>query len=146
MADEHSNEPDDDNVTADDTADAGADHDEVTAAGEVHDDATETSSDDTTRDSATVAVRTTVNANRSVLGQLVLHYRERDVTVIVDGDAAMRMLAIIGGQISGVEDLASPYVSDARNAWVTFDRRPLAASWLPGLPDARMATVDPAVA
>lgn len=115
----------------------------------------ETTSDDTLDDEAepsdfapdpralNVAVR-----NSMVIGQLVLHYPDRDVTVLLDGGAALRMLKMFQQRREGgLADLLDPELSSASAGWVVLDlTQPLALSWLP-LPDKRPRTaVDPAVA
>ena len=149
MADERCDQPDDDRPGAPDpadgdVADTASGPPSGPAAGASGGDGEE-AADDVGRGDLARRVRSVVARNRGLLGRLVLHYGERDVTVVVDGDAAMRILAIVAGRAEGVEDLVGPYWSDAANAWVVFDRRPLAVSWLPGRPEPRMASVDPVV-
>ena len=87
--------------------------------------------------------------NSMVLGQLVLHYPERDVTVLLDGGAALRMLKMFQQRREGgLADLLEPEVSSASAGWVVLDlAEPLAMSWLPGLQSKRPRTaIDPAVA
>jgi hypothetical protein len=86
--------------------------------------------------------------NLTVLGQLTLHYPSRDVTVLLDGDAAMRVLTMFSQRREGgLADLVDPELSEAAAGWVVLDLdEPLAMSWLPGLPGKRPRTaVDPAV-
>jgi hypothetical protein len=82
-------------------------------------------------------------------GQLTLHYPSRDVTVLLDGDAAMRLLTMFSQRREGgLADLLDPDMSEAAAGWVVLDLdEPLAMSWLPGLPSKRPRTaIDPAVA
>lgn len=84
--------------------------------------------------------------NQGLLGQLVLHYPSRDVTVFLDGDAALRVMR--AHQLRdprGLGDRLRPMTSTAAAGWLTLDvEEPLAMSWLPGLParQERMS-VDP---
>ncbi len=87
--------------------------------------------------------------NIGVIGQLVLHYPERDVTVMLDGDAAMRMLTMFAQRRErGLADVLDPDTSSAASGWVVLDLlEPLAMSWLPGLPAKRPRTAfDPVIA
>jgi hypothetical protein len=87
-------------------------------------------------------------ANQAYLGTLTLHYPERDVTVLLDGDAALRVMAAHQRRRhAGYGDRLEPSVTSAHTAWVTLDpQEPLAMSWLPGLPHkpSRMAIDPPA--
>lgn len=86
--------------------------------------------------------------NLSVLGHLSLHYPSRDVTVLLDGDAAMRLMAMYAQRRErGLADLLDPVLSSAESGWVVLDiDEPLAMSWLPGLPGKRpRTTIDPAL-
>lgn len=98
---------------------------------------------DTTREARVQAI------NRAVLGQLVLHYESRDVTVVLDGDAGLRVMAMFANRKEGRwADILDPEQSWALSGWLVLDlHEPLAMSWLPGLPaqPARTA-VDPAPA
>ena len=86
------------------------------------------------------------SANQAQLGKLTLHYPERDVTVLVDGDAALRVMSAHRRRAHlGLGDILDPAISQARSGWLTLDpQEPLAISWLPGLPgkQPRMA-IDP---
>jgi hypothetical protein len=86
--------------------------------------------------------------NLTTLGQLTLHYPSRDVTVLLDGDAALRLLTMFSQRREGdLADVLDPDTSEAQVGWVVLDLdEPLAMSWLPGLPGKRPRTViDPAV-
>lgn len=87
--------------------------------------------------------------NRAVLGQLVLHYESRDVTVVLDGDAGLRVMTTFANRKDERwADTLHPEESWALSGWLVLDlQEPLAMSWLPGLP-ARVprTTVDPAPA
>jgi hypothetical protein len=85
--------------------------------------------------------------NHAVIGELTLHYPTRDVRMVLDGDAALRLLASASGRVDPA--LQDPITSDssARNGWamVTKDSL-LAVTWLPdtssGHPDT--IVIDPA--
>lgn len=76
-------------------------------------------------------------SNMGLLGTLVLHYASRDVTVVVDGDAAMRIMkAAETNSARGLADVIDPKRSPASTGWVVLaPTQPLALSWFPGLPD-----------
>jgi hypothetical protein len=83
-------------------------------------------------------------ANREVVGQLTLHYPERDVDFVLDGDTAMRVLMMFENPTR--RDLMDKLsrLSDASNCWLVADlRSPLAVTWLPGVPNPNRTTVDP---
>lgn len=89
-------------------------------------------------------------ANVEVLGILTVEFPERSVSVIADGDAAMRVLEAHRRGGSFHQDLAcrlDPYSSSAENGWFTLDpSSALLISWMPGLPPARRRmAVDPAL-
>lgn len=86
--------------------------------------------------------------NARVVGRVVIHYPQRDVTVLVDGDAAMRLLWMYERQNFDLGDWLSPAFSSAENAWVVLDlEQPLAVSWYPGLGERRSrVALDPEVA
>lgn len=80
------------------------------------------------------------------LGQLIAHYPARDVTFILDGDAAMRLLSMFHRRLEGgLADALLPVPSLASNGWVVLDlAEPLAMTWIPGLPTPeRRTAVDP---
>ena len=86
-------------------------------------------------------------ANKKILGQVTLHYPERDVKVFVDGDCAIRLLVMFRERKhQDWVDFLGPYTSSAENGWLVLDlSQPLAISYLPlGAQDPRTA-IDPAV-
>lgn len=86
--------------------------------------------------------------NLLTVGQLTLHYPSRDVTVWLDGDAALRLLTMFAlRREGGLADPLDPETSEADAGWVVLDLdEPLAMSWTPGLPRKRPRTaVDPAI-
>lgn len=71
--------------------------------------------------------------NSSILGQLVLHYRSRDVPVVLDGASAIRAMCHFAEHRRGPIDELSAR-SSALAAWVVYDTADvLAMTWLPGL-------------
>lgn len=86
--------------------------------------------------------------NQAILGELVLHYSERDVTVVVDGNSASKVMAVFTGTGSrlALQDPIQPGEANMGNLWTAFDlERLLAVTWIPGLPKpgGRTMTVDP---
>ncbi|MCZ7537176.1 MAG: hypothetical protein M5T61_15575 [Acidimicrobiia bacterium] len=85
-------------------------------------------------------------ANASVWGVMVVQYPERDVRVSMDGDAALRLLAMYAGApVRGYEDRVDLGVCDARCSWVGVDvARALGLFWVPSeLLAAGRTTIDP---
>lgn len=85
--------------------------------------------------------------DQALLGQLVAHYENRDVTFVVDGETALRLLTMFARRSElSLADRIDPYVSSAASMWLVLDiHEPLAMTWLPGLPATRRRTaVDPA--
>lgn len=85
--------------------------------------------------------------NRLMVGELIVHFAERDVRVVLDGDAALRTMAIFAGSTNRQHyDVLDPASSPAQNGWFVLDTAtPLAMTWLPGLPAPRQrTTIDPA--
>ncbi len=90
--------------------------------------------------------RTMNEVNAVLLGTLTVCYPERDVQILLDGDAAMRTIAAFRtGRRHQFEDKLDPTTPAAACGWVALDMNPMAMWWLPGLPNAgstRM-TIDP---
>jgi hypothetical protein len=78
-------------------------------------------------------------------GQLIVHFAARDVTTMLDGATAMRVLQMFQRRREGAlgDEIRR---SSAGNLWFVFDiDEPLAISWIPGLPGQHPRTaVDPA--
>lgn len=96
------------------------------------------------------ALAATIRANRTRFGELVVHYAERDVTIVLDGASASKVMAVHAGVTTrrAAEDLLIPLVSDMANMWASIDLdRALAMSWIPMLPSiaGRKMTIDPAL-
>ena len=82
-------------------------------------------------------------ANLAVRGTLTFHFRDRDVSTITDGYAALRVLTNIREGNSGWEDPLHPCFSDAHNTWVTIrNHRLLGATWTPGREDDKAFSID----
>lgn len=81
--------------------------------------------------------------NSLIPGTLTVHYASRDVPFPMDGESAMRMLAVLAGTSNDVDEIDR--TSDALRMWMMIDRHEvLGAQWTPG--DAtvpRRATMDP---
>lgn len=88
--------------------------------------------------------RETQADNRSRIGTLVLHAALRDISLTVDGDAALRAIAIFAGQPE-YRDVLTPEFSSAVNGWsgIDFDQL-VAVTWLPnGCRQPGRVTLDP---
>lgn len=83
--------------------------------------------------------------NMRTPGQLVLHYPSRDVTLYLDGEAAMRLLTMFHRRTDRhFGDVINPGCS-ASAGWVVLDlHEPMAMSWSPIALTNRTA-VDPLV-
>ena len=81
--------------------------------------------------------------NSLIPGTLTVHYASRDVPFPMDGESAMRMLAVLAGTSNDVDEIDR--TSDALRMWMMIERHEvLGAQWTPG--DAtvpRRATMDP---
>ena len=84
--------------------------------------------------------------NAVMLGTLTVCYPERDVQILLDGDAAMRTIAAFRtGRRHEFEDTLDPTKPAAACGWVALDMNPMAMWWVPAVPTAgstRM-TIDP---
>lgn len=84
--------------------------------------------------------------NRVVVDTLTLHYPARDVSLPLDGDAALRVLTMFWRRRRGPHaDRLDPETSSALSGWLVLDLdEPLAVSWYPvlGSPSTRTA-IDP---
>lgn len=93
--------------------------------------------------------RYTELVNAGVLGTVTLHGRERDIRVVLNGEAAMRLLKIFEqrGDRGTLADRLDPNTSSALNAWVVADLDEfIAVTWWPGLPKKTPRTaIDPVV-
>lgn len=86
-------------------------------------------------------------SNLRVRGTLTFHFRDRDVSTITDGYAALRVLTNIREGNSGWEDPLHPCFSDAHSLWITIrTHRLLGASWIPGPEDEAAFSIDPEAA
>ena len=135
----------DDTVKHDEDLDSSAETDTgPTNAGDqtsAQDEAT-TESDQTAKVPVAVAVRLD---NAARVGQLRLHFPSRSITLIADGDAALRLLSM--GAHQAWSEAMDPITdtSSAGRGWIMVDTAEmLAAEWIPGLPTSTRVTVDPA--
>jgi hypothetical protein len=91
-----------------------------------------------------------VSLNRSLFGELVVHYPERDVTIVLDGASASKVMAVHAGVSPrlAMQDRLEPLRADMTSMWASIDMdRALAMSWIPGLGplSTRKMTIDPEV-
>ena len=95
-----------------------------------------------------VVTVTVADVNRSTFGEVLLHFPERDVAIVLDGATAARVVAAFAQPRlrSLLQDRIDVETSVMTNLWASFDlSRLLGVSWLPGLPsEARdRMTIDP---
>jgi hypothetical protein len=83
--------------------------------------------------------------NLDFLGVLTVHFPERDVKVIFDGDAAIRLLTMFKERTDRKwKDQLDPTTSLAHNGWFVLDLRlPLAISWAPMGAEPPRTAIDP---
>ncbi|OIQ85807.1 hypothetical protein GALL_323560 [mine drainage metagenome] len=88
------------------------------------------------------------NLNMKLCGLLTLHYPARDVKLIVDGDAALRILSMFHQRSDKRwTDHLDPRWSSAASGWVVLDLgEPLAMSYMPMSEPRERTVVDPQVA
>jgi hypothetical protein len=81
--------------------------------------------------------------NPFIPGTLTVHYVTRDVDFPMDGESAMRMLAVLAATSNDVDDIDR--TSDAQRTWLMIDRKDvIGAQWTPGYATVpRRATLDP---
>lgn len=81
--------------------------------------------------------------NRFVPGTLTVHYAQRDVAFPMDGESALRMLAVLAGNSNDVDEIRRS--SDALRGWLMIDRTEvLGAQWAPAEATVpRRPTMDP---
>lgn len=85
------------------------------------------------------------NLNMTLSGVLTLHYPARDVRVIVDGDAAMRLLAMFRARSDEHwKDSVDPRWSSAASGWLVLDLPELLAmSYAPLERQRERTAIDP---
>lgn len=86
--------------------------------------------------------------NRQIYGELIVHYPERDVSIVLDGASASRVIAVHAGVATrpAMQDRFTPLIAEMGNMWASIDLdRALAMSWIPGLAPigGRKMTIDP---
>jgi len=88
------------------------------------------------------------NLNMKLCGLLTFHYPARDVKLIVDGDAALRILSMFHQRSDKRwADHLDPRWSSAASGWVVLDLgEPLAMSYMPMGEPRERTVVDPLVA
>jgi hypothetical protein len=91
-----------------------------------------------------------VARNRTRFGELVVHYPERDVTIVLDGASASKVMAVHAGvgRRLALQDPLIPMESDMASMWASIDLdRALAMSWMPAIGplSTRKMTIDPEV-
>lgn len=81
--------------------------------------------------------------NRFVSGTLTVHYAARDIGFPMDGESALRMLAVLAGTSNDMDEIRTS--SDAQRVWLMIDREDvLGAQWVPTEATVpRRATMDP---
>ena len=143
MSDEHDHETDEDNGPAQpavDDADGGGEDDDAGAAAPPPRDPL---SPKQRLQSLMDRIR---SDNRNRIGTLVLHAPLRDIEVTVDGDAALRAIAVFAGSPE-YHDPLTPELASAGNGWLGIDFSQLiGVTWLPVSGDRRPGrmTLDPA--
>ena len=72
--------------------------------------------------------------NEATLGELTLHLTQRSVTMAMDGDRAMRILAVFGrGRADGFDDTLNPELALALDPWLGIDfSQVVMVTWVPG--------------
>lgn len=80
--------------------------------------------------------------NEATPGLLRLAFTSRDVTIAVDGDATLRLVAVFrSGRGDGLDDLFDPTETSALGGWMALDlSQVMLVEWQPG-PDAHEAMV-----
>lgn len=96
------------------------------------------------------ALVTAAGRNAALFGELIVHYPERDVSIVLDGASASKVMAVHAGvsNRAAMQDPLVPLLSNMANMWASIDMdRALAMSWAPMLPSVagRKMTIDPAL-
>ena len=157
MADEHDTTTDDngdvhhdtDDTDATDAAAGSADEEPTSANNTAPADGDDTDETADTEDELKAAVRDMPGLNRRIAGRLTLVYPQRTVVLRCDGDAALRILALVAGHPTGsLQDRLDPWASPAVTGWLVIDPDPLTAFWEPTFGSEPLATkrrlvVDP---
>jgi hypothetical protein len=77
---------------------------------------------------------------------LTVHYIQRDVSLAVDGDAAIRAIATWNERHDAFTDPLHPERSSALNGWLGIDlQHVMGMTWMPSLggDETRRVTIDP---
>lgn len=91
-------------------------------------------------------IRTMRDVNRLVPGVLTIHYIQRDVSLVMDGDAAIRTIATWHDRHELFTDPLHPVTASAINGWVGIDLEyVMGMMWMPALGDVEVQrlTIDP---
>ena len=91
-------------------------------------------------------IRTMRDVNRLVPGVLTIHYIQRDVSLAMDGDAAIRTIATWHDRHERFTDPLHPVTASAINGWVGIDlAHVMGMMWMPTLDDVEVqrVTIDP---
>ena len=90
-------------------------------------------------------VPTNREVNMAISGVLTLHYELRDVSLVVDGDAALRLITMFETQSDEQwRDLVDPLWSSAASGWLSLNlAEPMAVSYLPFPRRFGRTTIDP---
>lgn len=130
-------------ATAGDVASGAGDAEQ--ASGE--DDLSEEDLDEETVVGGATAAASSLLGNDCVIGRLTLHYESRDVKFLIDGAAAMRIMAMFARRREGDLGERLTQHSSAVAGWLVVDLdEPLAMSWSPGVGRAPRTAVDPLIA
>lgn len=114
------------------------------APNEGHEDREEDDDNEEPGDPQRSKVRTMRDVNRLVPGILTVHYIQRDVSLAMDGDAAVRTIATWHDQHDGFTDPLHPVSSSAINGWVGIDLAyVMGLTWMPTLSETQRITIDP---
>jgi hypothetical protein len=83
--------------------------------------------------------------NQSQYGRLSLHFPQRDVELLFDGDSALRLLTMFQNRSDrGWKDHLDPQTCSAGNGWLVLDLTlPLALSWQPLAAQPPRTAIDP---
>lgn len=137
------NEPSNDTDPSDIT-DPPDDVDEERTDADETDPAASTPDDGASPDVRTFDMR---GVNRQTAGRLSLHYPAREIELIVDGDAALRLLSMWNRSTHDLADDPDPARAYAGFGWAGIDLSSvLVATWTPGLGDStERVVVDPVV-
>lgn len=107
-----------------------------------------TTDEEMSPESSEVVTVTVTDLNLATFGELLLHFPERDVSIVLDGATAARVVAAFAEpwRRALLQDRIDLQSSPMTNLWSSFNlARLLGVSWIPGLASsaAERMTVDP---